>query len=47
VDLLTEGSPHVDDQVRNLRSMLEPLDTADRELVLRLVAQLTARLKTK
>jgi transcriptional regulator with XRE-family HTH domain len=47
VDLLTEGSPHVDDQVRNLRSMLEPLDTSDRELVLRLVAQLTERLKTK
>jgi len=47
VDLMTEESPHVDDQVRNLRSMLEPLDTADRELVLRLVAQLTERLKTK
>ena len=44
VDLLTEGSPHVDDQVRHLRQLLEPLNVEDRDLVLRLVEQLSSRL---
>ena len=44
VDLLTEGSPHIDDQVRHLRQMLEPLKAEDRDLVLRLVEQLSGRL---
>lgn len=44
VDLLTEGSLHVDDQVRHLRRLLEPLGTEDRELVLRLVEKLSVRL---
>ena len=45
VDLLTVGSSHVDDQARHLRTMLEPLGTEDRELVMRLVEQLTERLQ--
>lgn len=44
VDLLTEGSSHIDDQVRHLRHMLEPLKAEDRDLVLRLVEQLSSRL---
>lgn len=45
VDLLTVGSSHVDDQARHLKTMLEPLGTEDRELVMRLVEQLTERLQ--
>lgn len=44
VDLLTEGSPHVDDQVRHLRQMIEPLKAEDRDLILRWVEQLSSRL---
>lgn len=44
VDLLTAGSSHVDDQVRHLKRVLEPLKAEDRELVLRLVEQLSVRL---
>jgi transcriptional regulator with XRE-family HTH domain len=44
MDLLTNGSTHVDDQVRHLKQMMEPLSSDDRELVLRLVEQLSARL---
>lgn len=44
VDLLTAGSSHVDDQVRYLRLLLAPLAAEDRELVLGMVEQLSARL---
>lgn len=44
VDLLTAGSSHVDDQMRHLKQMLAPLKAEDRELVLRLVEQLSVRL---
>ena len=44
IDLLTEGSSHIDDQTRHLKQILQELDDEDRELVLRMVEQLSARL---
>lgn len=44
VDLFTTGGNHVDDQYRHLKQMLAKLDAKDRELVISLLEQLTARL---
>jgi transcriptional regulator with XRE-family HTH domain len=44
VDLLTAGSLHVDDQLRHLKKLLAPLEASDRQLVLAIVEQLSARL---
>tara|TARA_R100001377_G_scaffold49394_1_gene28639 strand:+ start:165 stop:509 length:345 start_codon:yes stop_codon:yes gene_type:complete len=44
IDLLTEGSLHIDDQTRHLKQVLQELDAEDRELVLGIAEQLSARL---
>ncbi|MBD1599864.1 helix-turn-helix domain-containing protein [Pseudomonas typographi] len=44
-ELLSEASPHTDDQGRRISALLQQLDEADRHLVIGIVEQLAARLR--
>lgn len=44
-DLLTESSPRVTDQASRLEQLLEPLNNADRTLVLDIIEKMTQRLR--
>lgn len=43
-DLLTEASPRASDQASHLVQLLEPLDEADRTLIIEMIEKLTLRL---
>lgn len=45
-DLLSEASPRSDDQGRRISALLQQLNDSDRQLLIGLVEQLAARLKT-
>ncbi|MCL2021793.1 MAG: helix-turn-helix transcriptional regulator [Betaproteobacteria bacterium] len=44
VELLAETSPFPGDQAKRIKQLLEPLEEADREFIVELVANLAARL---